>query len=157
MHVPSTGRRLKAPRTKKSILGRQYQKCSRRNTAKSFPWIQLMIATVVELRPVGSSPGALSAQSENARLNDSFTLVRNAEIIRVQGFRMFSSWTRRLFPVSMFCARFQLTTNDESQRNRQQPLKILIIHRGNISGASLRTLSRPFPFERLFLHSLSFP
>jgi hypothetical protein len=105
--------------------------------AKSFPWMLSMIATVAELRPAGSSRGVLSAQSENALLNDSFTLVRNAEIIHVQDFRMSSSQIRRLVPVLRYCARFQLITNDESQRNRPRPLKILIIRKGNISGASL--------------------
>ncbi len=59
--------------------------------AKSFPWMPLMIATDVELRPAGSSPGVLSVQLESVPKSDSPTLVRNAEIIHVQGFRMSSS------------------------------------------------------------------
>ena len=53
--------------------------------------MQLMIATGVELSPAGFFPGVLSAQSENALSNDSFTLVRNAEIIHVRDYRMSSS------------------------------------------------------------------
>jgi len=86
--------------------------------AKSFPWKQLMIATVVELRPAGSSPGVLSAQSENALLKERFTLVRNAENIHAQGFRMSSSWILRLVRVSIFCARFQLMPPG---KNRKAP------------------------------------
>jgi hypothetical protein len=75
-----------------------------------------MIAMVVELRPTGSSRGVLSAQSENALLNDSFTLVRNAEIIHVQDFRMSSSQIRRLVPVLRYCARFQLMPPGQNRK-----------------------------------------
>jgi hypothetical protein len=84
--------------------------------AKSFPWMQLMIAMVVELRAAGFSPGVLSALSENALLNDSFTLVRNTVITHVPGFRMSSSWIRRLVPVLMSCARFQLMPQCQNQK-----------------------------------------
>ncbi len=59
--------------------------------AKSFLRMQLMTAKVVELRPKGFSRGVFSARSENALLNDSSTLVPNAEIIHVQDFRMSSN------------------------------------------------------------------
>ena len=78
--------------------------------------MQLMIAMVVELRPTGSSRGVLSAQSENVLLNGSFTLVRNAEIIHVQDFRMSSSQIRRLVPVLMYCARFQLMPPGQNRK-----------------------------------------
>jgi hypothetical protein len=129
MHAPSTGRPSKNPRTKKSILGKQYQKYSRHYMAKSFPWMQLMIATVVELRPAGSSPGVLSAQSENALLNDSFTLVRNVEIIHVQDFRMSSSWIRRLVPVSMFCGRFQLLPRGQNRKGSNERIGEIAWHK----------------------------
>ena len=140
MHVPSTGRPLKNPRTKKRILGKQYQKCSRRYMAKSFPWMLSMIATVVELRPAGSSPGVLSAQSENVLLNESFTLVRNAEIIHVQDFRLSLSQIRRLVPVSMFCGRFQLMPPGQ---NRNAPPDKQMHWTGRISHAACCDI----PFE----------
>ena len=91
MPAPSTGRPLKNPQTIKSVSGKQYQKCSRHSMAKSFPWMQLMIATDVELRPAGSSPRVLSVQLESVPKSDSPTLVRNAEIIHVRDYRMSSS------------------------------------------------------------------
>jgi len=116
MHAPSTGRPLKTPRTKKPILGKQYQKCSRHYMAKSFPRMLLMIATVAVLSPTGSSRGVLSVQSENALLNVSFTPARNAEIIHVPNFRMSSSQIRRLIPVLRYCARFQLLPPGQNRK-----------------------------------------